>query len=303
MSEPFLLDGKKLASELQKTIFERATAGKERCGRAPGLGVILVGDNPASKAYVGRKEKVAAKCGFATFDKKLPETASYADVSAAIKEFNDNTDVDGILLQLPLPGDLDSNSLLDEIDPALDADGLHPLNQGLLMRGEGVLRPCTPSGCMRLIDLAYSRDTFHLGEHPYTELPEVDLSGKNAVVIGRSILVGKAVAFMLLERNATVQMMHSRTKDIEKLCQQADVVVAAVGRPHMVTGDWIKEGAVVIDVGINRLENGKLTGDVDFESAAPKAAAITPVPGGVGPMTVAMLMNNTLSAFEKRFSE
>lgn len=293
-----ILDGKLLAEKLHggiKAEVDRLVASGKR---APGLGVILVGGNPASKAYVGTKTKVAIKVGFKTFDHMLAENASYQDVADAIQDFNSNPAVDGILLQLPLPKVLvpKTNQLLDLIDPAKDADGLHPWNQGLLQRGEGKLRPCTPMGSLALIDLALSGIDLATFNKPVLDLPKADLSGKRAVVVGRSILVGKPVASLLLERNATVTMAHSKTKDLADVVRQADIVVAAVGVAHLVKGDWIRPGAVVIDVGMNRLENGKLTGDVEFEAAAEQASAITPVPGGVGPMTVCMLMRNTLEA-------
>jgi methylenetetrahydrofolate dehydrogenase (NADP+)/methenyltetrahydrofolate cyclohydrolase len=297
---PKILDGKWLSQRFQEEIKLRVAQLLSVHGRAPGLGVILVGDNPASQAYVGNKEKIAAHCGLATFDRRLPATASAEEVMAVVDEYNSDPRVDGILLQLPLPKHLSQDALLDRIDPTKDADGLHPLNQGLLARGSGVLRPCTPLGAMHLIDLAYSSAT--PGDPTYlpSQTPRADLSGKRVVVIGRSILVGKPVGLLALERNATVVYAHSKTKDLPSVTREADIVIAAVGVPNLVKGDWIREGAVVIDVGINRLPTGKLTGDVDFESAAPRASAITPVPGGVGPMTVVMLINNTLESFESR---
>jgi methylenetetrahydrofolate dehydrogenase (NADP+) / methenyltetrahydrofolate cyclohydrolase len=296
---PKILDGKWLAGQYHNVIRAEVEALKAKKGRVPGLGVILVGDNPASKAYVGNKEKVAKKqCGFETFDIFLPADASASDVAKAISTYNSQATVDGILLQLPLPKHLDEKPLLDSILPHKDADGLHPHNQGLMQRGDGRLQSCTPLGCMKLIDLAFSNHDPSDGTSLSAELPEVDLSGKSAVVIGRSILVGKPVAAMLLDRNATVTIAHSRTTNLAEVVKSADIVVAAVGRPLMVKGDWIKPGAVVIDVGINRVESGALVGDVDYEEAAKRASAITPVPGGVGPMTVAMLMYNTLQAYK-----
>lgn len=294
-----ILDGKALAALVQKEISQRVERGRARIGRPPGLGVILVGDNPASKTYVANKEKYAKKCGFETFDALLPNDATHAQVEEAIVGFNKKREVDGILLQLPLPKHLDSNKLLDLIDARKDADGLHPLNQGLLMRGAGDLRPCTPLGVMQLLDLALSPHQVTDAELTIEKIGRADLAGKRAVVIGRSILVGKAVALLLLERNATVMMAHSKTKDIQDLSASADIIVAAVGVPNLVKGSWVKQGAVVLDVGINRLPDGKLTGDVDFEQAASRASAITPVPGGVGPMTIAMLMKNTLLSYER----
>jgi methylenetetrahydrofolate dehydrogenase (NADP+)/methenyltetrahydrofolate cyclohydrolase len=268
------------------------------------LEVILVGENPASKTYVGTKEKVAKeKCGFLTFNKKLDKDSTFDDVKKAITEFNDDNNVDGILLQLPLPDHLDTESLLDLIDPKKDVDGLHPKNQGLLQKGRAELIPCTPLGSLKLIDLAYyllnTTTAVSLDNIEIDKIEKKDLSGINAVVVGRSILVGKPMATLLLDRNATVTVVHSRTKDIDTICSKADIIVAAVGREALVKDSWVKEGAIVIDVGINRNKDGKLCGDVDFQNVLPIASAITPVPGGVGPMTVAMLMLNTLNAYLK----
>jgi len=296
--EPRILDGKWLSQRFQEEIKLRVAQLSQAHGRAPGLGVILVGDNPASQAYVGNKEKIAAHCGLVTLDRRLPATASAQEVEAVVDEFNQDPNVDGILLQLPLPKHLPQDALLDRIDPAKDADGLHPLNQGLLARGSGVLRPCTPLGAMHLIDLAFSNVAVGDPSFMPSQNPKADLAGKRVVVIGRSILVGKPVGLLALERNATVVYAHSKTKDLPAVTREADIVIAAVGVPNLVKGDWVREGAVVIDVGINRLPTGKLTGDVDFESVSKRAAAITPVPGGVGPMTVVMLISNTLKSFE-----
>ncbi|MCL4123509.1 UNVERIFIED_CONTAM: hypothetical protein GTU68_053381 [Idotea baltica] len=286
MSSTKILDGKKLAKSVHKNIKNQVLNLKEKVGRVPGLAVILVGDNPASKAYVGTKDRVAKnKCGFETFDFNIPEDSTEEDIKKIILELNKNENVDGILLQLPLPKGLNSDALLDLINPEKDADGLHPLNQGLLQRGEGVLRPCTPMGCMHLIDLE-----------------KADLSGKNAVVIGRSILVGKPVSALLLERNATVTQAHSRTQNIEEIAKQADIIIAAVGVESLVKESWVKEGAIVIDVGINRNSEGKIVGDVDFDNVRDQCSAITPVPGGCGPMTVAILMYNTLLSYKKKFN-
>ncbi len=270
---------------------------KEKLGAVPGLAVLLVGEDPASGYYVRTKSKVATRCGFQTFDERLPASASFDDVAAVLTRFNEDANIHGILLQLPLPASLPENKLLDLIDPEKDADGLHPYNQGLLARGDALLKPCTPLGCMHLVDLALSDIESGEGELPKHGLPRGDLSAKHAVVIGRSILVGKPLVQLLLERNATVTTVHSRTAKIEEICRSADILIAAVGRPHLVTSGWVKEGAIVIDVGINRLEDGSLTGDVDYDAVAPICQAITPVPGGVGPMTVAMLMENTFNSF------
>ncbi len=280
-----ILDGKALSESVLSELKNKVDKALSTKRRPPGLAVILVGENPASAAYVGSKTKAAKKCGFQTFDAKLSEDCSFQDVAQAIEKFNKQPDVDGILLQLPLPAGLDSAKLIELIDPKKDADGLHPVNQGLLMAGSLGPRPCTPKGAMRLLESAGLND----------------LSGKRAVVLGRSVLVGKPVALMLLEKNATVTMAHSRTANLAQICAEADVLIAAVGKPLMVKADFVKPGACVIDVGINRLSSGpqagKLVGDVDFEAVLEKVSAITPVPGGVGPMTVAMLIENTFEAW------
>ncbi|MEZ4754284.1 MAG: bifunctional methylenetetrahydrofolate dehydrogenase/methenyltetrahydrofolate cyclohydrolase FolD [Bdellovibrionota bacterium] len=298
---PKLLNGRWLASQFYQQIRGEVEVLKSIAGRVPGLGVIIVGEDPASKIYVKNKEKTAReKCGYHAVDIELPADSTDREILNAIDSLNKDQTIDGILLQLPLPKGLDEKLCLDSIDPRKDVDGLHPLNQGLLMRGEGTLRSCTPLGCLKLIDLAYSDINFLTKPTLKTAIPAVDLSGKSAVVIGRSLLVGKPVAQLLLERNATVTTAHSKTKDIKELCSQADIIIAAVGVPNLVKGDWLKTGVVVIDVGINRLPDGKLTGDVDFEQAKSKAMAITPVPGGVGPMTITCLMLNTLLAYKRK---
>ena len=295
-----ILDGKWLSGEIQRIITVETTALFSRYARKPGLGVILVGDNPASHSYVASKEKLAAACGLATFDQRLPDNATFAEVKAAIEKFNLDPNVDGILLQLPLPKHLShqTNAAIDLIDPHKDADGLHPYNQGLLMRGEGTIRPCTPLGVMKMIDVALAK--VHVGEPLSGPIPMASLAGKKVAVIGRSILVGKPVALLLLERNATVQLLHSKSGDLPSLTREADIVVAAVGVPKLVGPDWIRDGAIVIDVGINRTAEGKLVGDVDFEAVKDRTSAITPVPKGVGPMTVVMLIQNTVNAFKAR---
>jgi len=299
-----VLNGKWLADKILDSLKSEVSALTAKRGRAPGLGVILVGDNPASKAYVSSKEKAALKIGFKTYNQKLPADISFAELEKAIRGFNAEPGVDGILLQLPIPKHLDSDKAIDLINPDKDADGLHPFNQGLLMRSRATLKPCTPFGVMALLDLALSGTKSEDPSFNFAELKKADLSGKSAVVVGRSILVGKPMAFLLLERNATVTVAHSKTKDLAATCREADILIAAVGVPNLVKADWVKPGAVVIDVGINRLESGpragKLTGDVDYEGAFERAKSITPVPGGVGPMTVAMLMHNTLSAYKSR---
>ncbi|MEM7136882.1 MAG: bifunctional methylenetetrahydrofolate dehydrogenase/methenyltetrahydrofolate cyclohydrolase FolD [Myxococcota bacterium] len=278
-----LIDGKALAKEVRAEVKARAEAFAAKHGRAPGLHVVLVGEDPASQVYVRNKERAAKKAAIAGEVHRLPAETSEADLLALIGQLNAADDIDGILVQLPLPDHLDDQTIVDAIDPAKDVDGLHPFNAGLLVVGRSGLRPCTPSGCMRMLA--------HIGCDP---------KGKRALVLGRSTLVGKPIALMLLEKHATVTIAHSRTEDLAGRVGEADIVVAAVGRPNLVRGEWVKEGAVVIDVGINRLDDGSLTGDVDFEGAAARASHITPVPGGVGPMTIAMLLSNTVDAADAR---
>ncbi len=278
-----LIDGKALAKEVRAEVKTRAEAFSAKHGRAPGLHVVLVGEDPASTVYVRNKERAAGKVGIAGEVHRLPAKTTESDVLALVAKLNAAPGIDGILVQLPLPDHLDDQTIVDAIDPRKDVDGLHPFNAGLLFVGRKGLRPCTPSGCMRMLD--------YVGCNP---------KGKRALVLGRSTLVGKPIALMLLERHATVTIAHSRTEDLADRVGEADIVVAAVGRPNLVKGDWIKEGAVVIDVGINRLDDGSLTGDVDFDGALKRASYITPVPGGVGPMTIAMLLSNTVDAAEAR---
>jgi len=252
-----------------------------RYGYAPGLATVLVGDDPASLVYVNTKEKACHEAGIRSFPNRLPTTTTPAEVLSLIVSLNDHADVHGILIQLPLPTQLDQRTLILTLTPEKDVDGLHPFNQGRLLLGEEALRPCTPLGVMRLIGQT-----------------GISLVGKKAVVIGRSMLVGKPVALMLLEQNATVTCCHSKTVNLAAEVQAADIVVSAVGQPDVIHGAWIKPGAIVIDVGISRLMNNKLRGDVEFAVAKDRASFITPVPGGVGPMTVAMLLANTLKAAE-----
>ena len=274
-----IIDGKAVAARQRAKTAVRARAFTERFGRRPGLAVVQVGEDPASTVYVRNKRRSSAEVGIESFAHDLPATTSEAELLQLVRSLNDDDRVDGILIQLPFPKGFDTNRVIDAIDPRKDVDGLHAVSAGLLVVGRPGLRPCTPSGCMVLLEDA--------GVNP---------AGKRAVVIGRSILVGKPVALMLLEKNATVTIAHSHTPDLPGTVRQADIVMAAVGRANMVKGDWIKPGAVVIDVGINRGADGKLTGDVDFESAKEVASAITPVPGGVGPMTIAMLLANAVEA-------
>jgi methylenetetrahydrofolate dehydrogenase (NADP+)/methenyltetrahydrofolate cyclohydrolase len=278
-----LIDGKALAKEVRAEVKARAEAFRATHNRAPGLHVVLVGEDPASQVYVRNKERAADKAGIAGQVHRLAADTSEADLLALIFELNGDDEIDGILVQLPLPDHLDDQTIVDAIDPAKDVDGLHPFNAGLLSVGRKGLRACTPSGCMRMLE--------HIACDP---------KGKRALVLGRSTLVGKPIAMMLLEKHATVTIAHSRTEDLAERVRESDIVIAAVGRPNLVKGDWIQDGAVVIDVGINRLEDGTLTGDVDFEGAKAHASYITPVPGGVGPMTIAMLLSNTVDAAEAR---
>ncbi len=277
-----VLDGKALAARIRAGIADQAKALIAK-GVQPGLAVVLVGENPASQVYVRNKSQACQEAGFKTFDHKLPAATSESDLLGLVSDLNRHRAVDGILVQLPLPDGIDAKRVLLAIDPAKDVDGFHPANLGRLLMGEPSFVPCTPFGIMKLIEEA-----------------GVTLSGAGAVVIGRSNIVGKPMAALLIGANATVTVCHSKTRDLPGVVRAADVVVAAVGRPHMVKGDWIKPGATVIDVGINRLPDGKLVGDVDYAPAAERAAAITPVPGGVGPMTIAMLLANTLESAKRR---
>jgi methylenetetrahydrofolate dehydrogenase (NADP+)/methenyltetrahydrofolate cyclohydrolase len=247
------------------------------------LATVLVGDDPASATYVRNKRKACAECGIESIAHELPATTRQAELLDLVHSLNARADADGILVQLPLPGGLNVGAVTEAIDPAKDVDGLHPTNQGRLVAGLPGLRPCTPLGVLRLLDSA-----------------GVELKGARAVVVGRSNLVGKPVAFLLLERHATVTLCHSRTRALAEEVHRADVLIAAMGQPRFIQGEWVRRGATVIDVGTNRTPEGKLVGDVDFDGAAARAAAITPVPGGVGPMTIAMLLKNTLAAARAR---
>lgn len=277
-----IIDGKKIADLLRQSIKADVAAIKAK-GMNPALAVILVGDDPASEVYVGNKIKACLEVGIESIEQRMRSNVTDQDVRHVIKNLNANPLVHGILLQLPLPGHLNADALIQSIAPEKDVDGLTFVNQGKLVAGDKTgMVPCTPQGSLHLIHSV-----------------KKDLSGLHAVVIGRSLLFGKPMAQLLLAENCTVTMAHSRTKNLPELCAQADIVVAAVGRPNMVKADWIKEGAIVIDVGINRLETGKLAGDVDTADVSTKASAITPVPGGVGPMTIACLLQNTLKAAQK----
>jgi methylenetetrahydrofolate dehydrogenase (NADP+)/methenyltetrahydrofolate cyclohydrolase len=278
-----IIDGKAVAAAVRAEVKEEVAAFRERFGRAPGLATVLVGDNPASATYVRNKRKACGECGIDSIAHELSASTSQAELLELIDELNRRDNADGILVQLPLPPGLDVSTILEAIDPDKDIDGLHPANQARLVTGRAGLRPCTPLGIMRLLDST-----------------DVELRGARAVVVGRSNLVGKPVAFLLLERHATVTICHSRTRDLGAEVAQADILVAAIGQAQLIQGAWVKRGAVVIDVGTNRGEDGKLVGDVEFAMARERARFITPVPGGVGPMTIAMLLKNTVAAAEAR---
>lgn len=289
MSGAAIIDGKAFAAGLRARIADAVPAFSSATGRVPGLAVVLVGDDAASAVYVASKGKATVAAGMASFEHRLPADTKQEELIALVRQLNADESVDGILVQLPLPKHLDEQAVVDAISPEKDVDGLTPISTGRLALGLPGLVPCTPLGSLMLL-----KD--HIG----------DLSGKDAIVIGRSILVGKPMAQLLLAQNCTVTIAHSRTRDLKARVQQADIVVAAVGRAEMVKGDWLKPGAVVIDVGINRLDpaegetKGRLVGDVDYASALELASAITPVPGGVGPMTIACLLRNTLVAAHRR---
>lgn len=274
-----IIDGNKMAQDIRQSIRKEALVLKETTGIIPGLSVVLVGEDPASRIYVEKKAKACAEVGFLSREYKLPVDASETELLDLINALNQDQLIHGILVQLPLPKHIATDKIIAAIDPHKDVDGFHPYNVGGLVTGSPLFVPCTPRGIMELISLT-----------------GIDLAGKDAVVVGRSNIVGKPIALLLLAQNATVTMCHSKTKDLPKVTSGADVLIAAVGKARMITADMVKEGAVVIDVGVNRLENGKLAGDVAFDEVAAKASYITPVPGGVGPMTIAMLMKNTLDA-------
>ena len=273
-----LIDGKAIAQQVRREVADEVAAWVAEGNPAPALATVLVGDDEASAVYVGGKQKASAEVGMTAFDHRLDQDVEHAEVETLLRELNADPKVSGILLQLPTPPQVDGAVLSEMIDASKDVDGLTPVSVGLLTKGRPGLRPCTPSGAMEL-----------LRRH------DVPLEGAEAVVVGRSHLVGKPLVQLLLEQNATVTVCHSRTRDLPGVCRRADVLIAAVGRPRMVQGDWVKEGATVIDVGINRTDDG-LVGDVEFEGARERARLITPVPGGVGPMTIAMLLRNTLQA-------
>jgi methylenetetrahydrofolate dehydrogenase (NADP+)/methenyltetrahydrofolate cyclohydrolase len=275
-----IIDGKKVSSHIKDNIAAEVKILKNKTGKTPGLAVVLVGDDPASAVYVKNKNKTCKNIGFQSFEHILPENTSEDKLLNLINELNNDDQVNGILVQLPLPSHISSKTILVSINPQKDVDGFHLENVGRLVTGNALFKPCTPAGIIKLLD-----------EY------KIEIEGKNAVIIGRSNIVGKPVSFLLLERNATVTICHSRTKDLPSITRSADILIAAIGKPNFVSLDMVKNNAVVIDVGINRLD-GKLVGDVDFTSVSKQASLITPVPGGVGPMTIAMLMENTLQAFK-----
>lgn len=281
-----IIDGKQLAQQLKEQMREQVAALTKQYGRKPCLDVIIVGENPASMSYVRSKIKATEYCGFDGELIQLPQTTSQEELLRIIRERNANPAVDGILVQLPLPKHIDEQRVIEAIAPDKDVDGFHPSNVAKLWLNQPTIVPCTPMGIMALL------------EHSHTPL-----EGRHAVVVGRSNIVGKPVAKLLLDKNCTVTIAHSRTVNLAAVCREADILVVAVGRPQMITGTMVKPGATVIDVGINRTADGKLVGDVDFESVAPIAGAITPVPGGVGPMTITMLMRNTIECYKQHMNQ
>lgn len=277
-----IINGKEVSQNVKDEVKEKVSQLKTK-GIQPGLAVVIVGDNPASRVYVNSKKKACDEVGFNSYEYAMPEETTQKELLDLVDVLNKDEKVDGILVQLPLPSHIDENAVINAISPDKDVDAFHPSNVGKIMIGEYSFLPCTPAGIMELIDST-----------------GVEISGKSCVVIGRSNIVGKPMSMLLLHRSGTVTICHSRTKNLKEICSQADILVAAVGKPNFVTADMVKEGAVVIDVGINRMADKKLCGDVDFASVSEKAGYITPVPGGVGPMTIAMLMKNTLTAALKK---
>ncbi len=274
-----IIDGKAVSQSVKDRIKEEAAQLKEKYGVTAGLAVIIVGGDPASRIYVNNKKKACEYVGFDSYEYALPEETTESELLELINKLNNDDRIDGILCQLPLPKHIDENVIINNIAPNKDVDAFHPVNVGKIMIGDYSFLPCTPAGVMELIAST-----------------GVDIKGKECVVVGRSNIVGKPMSMLLLQKSGTVTICHSKTKDLKAECKRADILVAAVGVPNLIKGDMIKEGAVVIDVGMNRNENGKLCGDVEFETASKVADYITPVPGGVGPMTIAMLMQNTLTA-------
>ena len=277
-----LIDGKRISAEIRQEIKAETEQFKQKYGYAPGLAVVIVGEDPASQVYVRNKARACEEVGFYSEVYRLPEQTEQAELNALVDRLNADAKIHGILVQLPLPKHLDENEVLLRIDPDKDVDAFHPYNVGKIMIGDYRFVPCTPAGVMALL-----------------ERSGVEITGKKCVVIGRSNIVGKPMAMLLLHANGTVTICHSRTKDLAAVCREADILVVAIGRADFVGADMVKPGAVVIDVGMNRRADGKLTGDVDFAAVEPVASAITPVPGGVGPMTITMLLKNTLTAAKK----
>ena len=279
-----IIDGKKISFQINEDIFAEVQALKQKTGKTPGLAVVLVGDDPASAVYVRNKNKICKNVGFQSFENILPVDTNEETLLNLVDALNKDDKVSGILVQLPLPAQIDSQKVLETINPEKDVDGFHLENVGRLVTGNALFKPCTPAGIIELLDQY-----------------KVEIEGENAVVLGRSNIVGKPIASLLLGRNATVTICHSRTRDLPKIARSADILIAAIGKPHFVTPEMVKDNAVVIDVGINQVDD-KLVGDVDYESVFKKASLVTPVPGGVGPMTIAMLMANTLQAFKNSLS-
>ncbi|MEK7280025.1 MAG: bifunctional methylenetetrahydrofolate dehydrogenase/methenyltetrahydrofolate cyclohydrolase FolD [Nitrospirota bacterium] len=276
-----IIDGKAVASEIRAKIKKDVEQLRSK-GIVPGLAAVLVGDNPASQVYVRNKRKACEEAGIYSEEHKLPADLKQEELVKLVNDLNKDKKINGILIQLPLPKHIDSKVILDCVSPDKDVDGFHPYNVGRLTVGDPIFSPCTPYGVIVLLE--------HYG---------IKMDGMNAVVVGRSNIVGKPVALMLINRNATVTVCHSRTKDLKERCREADILIVAAGRPRMIRGDMVKEGAVVVDVGINREDNGGLVGDVDFEEVSKRAGWITPVPGGVGPMTIAMLLKNTVESAKR----
>ena len=276
-----LIDGKLVSNNIRQEIKEKVSSLLSKHSQVPGLAAVLVGDNPASEIYVRNKRKACADVGIYSEEYKLPEDTTQDELLKIIDGLNNNDKINGILVQLPLPNHIDESLILKSVSPQKDVDGFHPVNAGLLFQGEQKFIACTPHGIIKML-----------------EFYNIDIQGKNAVVLGRSNIVGKPASMLLLQKHATVTICHSRTKNLQEILKEADIIVAAIGRAHFVTKDMVKEGAVVIDVGINRLDTGKLAGDVDFENVKDLCSHITPVPGGVGPMTITMLLWNTVMSLE-----
>ena len=280
-----IIDGKLVSASIREKIKEKTKAIKDKYSRVPGLAAVLVGEDPASQIYVRNKRKSCEDVGIYSEEHKLPESTTQDELLELINKLNNDKKINGILVQFPLPKHIDDSLILNSVSSEKDVDGFHPINAGYLFEGKPQFIPCTPHGIIKML-----------------EFYDIDIEGKNAVVLGRSNIVGKPAAILLLQKNATVTICHSRTKNLEDVLKEADIIVAAIGRAHFVKKEMVKEGAIVIDVGINRLDTGKLAGDVDFEAVKKISGFITPVPGGVGPMTITMLLWNTLTSLEKSIS-